>query len=93
MDALLYNTLPLVVKSIIIHGAIGYEEKNKKRGDHWGWQDLFYKCNYDSLSVSKTLQPKPASKLLKTGLPPSLFNPDIHINWKKRMSSVISFVP
>lgn len=45
------------------------------------------------LSVSKTLQPKPASKLLKTGLPPSLFNPDIHINWKKRMSSVISFVP
>lgn len=33
MDALLHNTLPLVVKSIIIHGAIGYEEKNKKRGD------------------------------------------------------------
>lgn len=85
MDTLLHNTLPLVVKSIIIHGAIGYEEKNKK--------DLFYKCNYDSLSVSKTLQPKSASKLLKTGLPPSLFKPDIHINWKKRMSSVISFVP
>lgn len=34
MDALLYNTLPLVVKSIIIHGAIGYEEKNKKKKDH-----------------------------------------------------------
>lgn len=33
MDALLYNTMTLVVKSIIIHGAIGYEEKNKKRGD------------------------------------------------------------
>lgn len=85
MDALLYNKLLLVVKSIIIHGAIGYEEKNKK--------DLFYKCNYDSLSVRKTLQPRPASKLLKTGLPPSLFKPDIHINWKKRMSSVIFFVP
>lgn len=92
MDALLYNTLPLVVKSIIIHGAIGYEEKNKK--EEISEDDkIFSKRNYDSLSVSKTLQPKPASKLLKTGLPPSLFKPDIHINWKKRMSSVIFFVP
>lgn len=31
MDALLHNTLPLVVKSIIIHGAIGYEEKKQKK--------------------------------------------------------------
>lgn len=58
MDALLYNTLPLVVKSIIIHGAIGYEEKNKKE-------------EIRIFSISATMTAYQSAKLFNPSRPPS----------------------
>lgn len=62
MDALLYNTLPLVVKSIIIHGAIGYEEKNKK--EEISEDDKIF-------SKSATMTAYQSAKLFNPSQPPS----------------------
>lgn len=62
MDALLYNTLPLVVKLIIIHGAIGYEEKNKK--EEISEDDKIF-------SISATMTAYQSAKLFNPSQPPS----------------------
>lgn len=62
MDALLYNTLPLVVKLIIIHGAIGYEEKNKKE-ENIEDDKIF--------SISATMTAYQSAKLFNPSQPPS----------------------
>ena len=62
MDTLLHNKLPLVVKSIIIHGAIGYEEKNKK--EEISEDDKIF-------SISATMTAYQSAKLFNPSQPPS----------------------
>ena len=69
MDALLYNTLPLVVKSIIIHGAIGYEQKNKK--EEISEDDKIF-------SISATMTAYQSEKLFNPGQPPSFWKQVYH---------------